>query len=75
MRFQGQARHPPQRPDDRRTHRKIGHEMPVHHVDVDAIRAGSLRLGDLIAQAGEIGRQDRRSKLYGARHIASLSLR
>jgi hypothetical protein len=42
---------------------------------MDAVRAGSLSLGHLIAQAGEIGRQDRRSKLYGARHIASLSLR
>ena len=49
--------------------------MSVHYVDMDAVRAGSLSLGHLIAQAGEIGRQDRRSKLYGARHIASLSLR
>jgi hypothetical protein len=49
--------------------------MPVHDVDVDAIRAGSLSLGDLIAQAGEIGRKNRWSKLYGAGHIASLSLR
>ena len=49
--------------------------MSVHHVDMDAVRAGSLSLGHLIAQAGEIGRKDRRSKLYGAGHIASLSLR
>jgi len=42
---------------------------------VDAVRAGSLSLGHLITQASEIGRQDRRSKLYGAGHIASLSLR
>jgi hypothetical protein len=49
--------------------------MPVHHVDVDAIRAGSLSLYDLIAQAGEVGRKNRWSKLYGAGHIASLSLR
>jgi hypothetical protein len=49
--------------------------MPVHDVDVDAIRAGSLSLGHLIAQAGEIGRKNRWSKLYGAGHIASLSLR
>ena len=49
--------------------------MPVHHVDVDAIRAGSLSLCHLIAEAGEIGRKNRWSKLYGTGHIASLSLR
>jgi hypothetical protein len=49
--------------------------MSIHHVDVDAIRAGSLSLRHLIAQAGEICREDRRSKLYGVGHIASLSLR
>ena len=59
-----QARHLPQRADDRRTHGNVGHEMSVHHVDVDAVRAGSLSLGHLIAQAGEIGREDRRSELY-----------
>ena len=68
-------RHFPQRADDRRAHRNVGHEMPVHDVDMDAIRAGSLGLGHLIAQAGEIGRKDRWSKHYGAGHIASLSLR
>src|SRR6516164_9444758 len=32
--------------------------MSVHHVDVDAIGSGTLGLGHLIAQAGEIGRED-----------------
>ena len=66
VRLQRQARHSPQRADDRCSHRKIGHEMSVHHVDVDAIRAGSLSLGHLIAQTGEIGREDRRSELHCA---------
>ena len=50
--------------------------MSVHDVDVDAVRPGALSLRHLIAQAGEIGREDRGSELHGAgRHIASLSLR
>ena len=50
--------------------------MSVHHVDVNAVRPGSLSLGHLIAQAGEIGGEDRRSELdCVSRHIASLSLR
>src|SRR5215813_10982035 len=50
--------------------------MSIHHVHVNAIRAGTLGLGHLIAQAGEIGREDRGSKLDCAgRHVAPLSLR
>ena len=49
--------------------------MSIHHVDVDAIRAGSLSLRHLVAQMGEVGREDRGSELDGASHIASLSLR
>ena len=57
-------------------HRKIGHEMSVHDVHVDAVRAGALGLRDLIAQTREIGRQDRWSELHCiVRHVAPLSLR
>ena len=49
--------------------------MSVHHVNVDAIRSGTLSLGHLIAQAGEIGREDRRSELHRVGHITPLSLR
>jgi hypothetical protein len=57
--LQRQARHSPQRPDDRCTHGNIGHEMSVHHVNVDTVGACALSLGYLLAQAGEIGREDR----------------
>src|SRR5258705_4514005 len=49
--------------------------MSVHHVDVDAVRSGTLSLGHLIAQAGEIGREDRRSELHRVGHVTPLSLR
>ena len=37
--------------------------MSIHHVHVDPVRSGTLGLGHLIAQAGEIGREDGRSEL------------
>ena len=50
--------------------------MSIHHVDVNAVRPGSLSLGDLIAEMSEIGGEDRRSELDCiSRHVASLSLR
>ena len=76
VRLQRQTRHPSQRVDDWRSHRKIGHKMSIHHVDVNAVRPGSLSLGDLIAKVSEIGGEDRRSELDCiSRHVASLSLR
>ena len=50
----------PQRRDDRGPKGDVGHEMPVHHVEMDPVRA---RRGDgahFLAELGEIGRQDRR---------------
>ena len=38
----------------------IGHEVPVHHVDMDPVGAGGFDCADFIAQFGEIGRQNRR---------------
>ena len=65
-----------QRADDRRSHRKIGHEMSVHYVHVDAVRSGTRSLCHLIAQMGEIGGEDRRSELHCiTRHVSPLSLR
>ena len=76
MRLQRQARYFPQRADDGRAHREIGHEMSIHHVDVDPRRPGTLCLGHLFAQTGEIGREDGRRELDRvSRHVASLSLR
>ena len=48
--------------------------MSVHDVNVDTVCSGTLGLRDLIAQAGEIGREDRRSELYRVGHVAPLSL-
>ena len=50
-----EPRHPPKRLDDRRAHREIRHEVPVHHVHVDPIGSRLLRLGHLLAQTGEVG--------------------
>ena len=76
VRLKRQARHSSQRVDDRRSHRKIGHKMSVHHVHVDAVRSGTLSLCHLIAQMGEIGGEDRRSELHCiTRHVSPLSLR
>src|SRR5215471_11809372 len=65
MSLQGQARYPPQRPDDWRSHRDVGYEMPVHHIHMDAVRTRPLCFGHLLAQTGKVRRQDRRRQLYG----------
>ena len=76
VRLQRQARHFSQRVDDRWSHREVRHEMPIHHVHVYAVRSGPLSLCNLIAQMGEVGREDRWSKLYCiSRHATPLSLR
>jgi hypothetical protein len=36
-----------------------GHEVAVHHVDMDDLRAGREHLGELIAQPGKVGGEDR----------------
>ena len=48
-------------PSERRDHgwaeREVGHEVPVHHVDVQPVgRAGDLR--GLISEPAEVSRQD-----------------
>jgi hypothetical protein len=43
--------------------------MPVHHIDVDDARPGADDLLDLLAQAAEVGRQDRRRDAAG--HIST----
>ena len=37
----------------------VGHEMPVHHVEMDPVGAGRVDGADFFAQFGEIRRQDR----------------
>ena len=43
--------------DDRRAPGEIGDEAPVHHVDVDEVRAGGLDGADLVADAGQVAGQ------------------
>ena len=48
-----------QRVDRERPHRDRRHEVAVHHVDVDHARPGVEHLADVLAQAREVGGQDR----------------
>ena len=52
--------------DDIGTVGNVGDEMPVHHVEMDPVGAGGIDGADLVAQLGEIGRQDRRRDDEGA---------
>lgn len=42
--------------DDRRSERYVGHEHPVHNIQVDPIGAGLVCSGDLLAESGEVCR-------------------
>ena len=48
-----------ERGDDRRAHAERRHEVAVHDVDVDRARARVEHRGDLLAEAREVGREDR----------------
>ena len=37
----------------------VGHEMPVHDIDMDPVGAGRIDGAHLLAEPGEIGREDR----------------
>ena len=39
---------------DDRTKRDRRHELTIHHVNVQTVRAGLLRLGDLLSKPGKI---------------------
>jgi hypothetical protein len=47
----------------------VRHEMPVHHVDVDIVRARPVDRAYFLAQFGEIGGQDRRRNLERTGHF------
>ena len=49
-----------QRFADHRPDGQVRHVVVVHHVEVDPVGAGGDDGADLLAEAGEIGRQDRR---------------
>ena len=48
--------------DQHRPEGEVGYELPVHHVDVEKVRSRALDAGDLFAQAGEVGRENRRTE-------------
>ena len=64
-----------ERLDDRRAHAERRHEVAVHHVDVDRARAGGEHGADLLAQPGEVRREDRRRDAGGrGRHQIGWSI-
>src|SRR5262249_30497863 len=56
-------RYPTQRLYDRSAERNVGHEVPVHHIHVNAAGPGLLCLSDLFTQPSEVGSEYRRSQL------------
>src|SRR5262249_21784892 len=49
---------------DQRAKADIGDEMPVHHIDMEQIRAALLGLAYFLAQAGKIRRKNRWSDFH-----------
>src|SRR5918996_1151142 len=47
-------------------HRKIGHKVAIHHVDVNPIGSRPFGLSDLLAQAGKVSREDGRGNFDDA---------
>ncbi len=41
--------------DDQRAKGDVGHEVPVHDVEVQQIRAAALDLADVLGEMGEVG--------------------
>src|SRR5258707_4362728 len=66
VRLQWQTSHLPQGLDDWSAERNVGHEVSVHHIDMDAVGPGLLGLGHLLTQPGKISRENRRSQLHCA---------
>ncbi len=58
----------PDVPDHRRTEGDVRHEMSVHHIEMDPVGAGSVDRLDLLAEAGEIGGEDRGRDFEGLIH-------
>ena len=45
---------------------RFGHEVAVHHVDVELVGAGRLHPRDRLPERGEVGGQDARRDPHGA---------
>ncbi len=64
-------RDPLDRPDDRRPDRDVRHEVTVHDVHVNEIRAAALDGGDRVAKRREVGGENRRSDQHAHRLTSS----
>ena len=53
--------------------RQVGHELPVHHIPLDAVDAGSLQRGHFFAEFGEVGGQHAGGDLDRAGHSVEAS--
>ncbi len=60
-----------QRLADHRAERQVRHVVVVHHVEVDPVGAGGDDVAHLVAEAGEVGRQDAGGDAIGACMAAS----
>src|SRR5262249_59021975 len=49
----------------------IGHEVPVHHVDMHPVGAGGVERAHLLAELGEVGGQDRRGDDERMAHLTN----
>jgi hypothetical protein len=51
----------PQAFQDRRSEADIGHEMPIHHIEMQPVGSRRLDRPHFVAESGEVGRQQARS--------------
>ncbi len=64
----------PERLHHRRADGQIGHEMAVHDVDVDPVRSRLVDGAHLLAEPGEVGREDGGGDADGLLHARTLTL-
>src|SRR5438552_5697614 len=69
MDVKGFPRHWPDRGHHHRAEADIGHEMPIHHVDMYPVGARLIDGAHLIAEPGEIGGEDRGRDTKRADHV------
>ena len=70
MHVERERRMRPQRGDDARPEGDVGHEMPVHHIEMNPVGAGLRHRARLLAQPREIGRENRGRDDDAIRHDA-----
>src|SRR6516164_3858986 len=63
MRIQREPGYLAERFQDRNSNRQVGHEVPVHDVEMDQVGARALDLGDLFSQARKVRGEDGRGDL------------